>query len=117
MKAAALAFALLAAACSKPAAVDSTTPGATASSSAEDTAFAAFADSYYWAHFDFRPNDAVELGWHKYDGKLPDRSDAAIKQEIDRLHAARTQLEQMDAKKLSHLHQLEREVLLYLNRS
>jgi hypothetical protein len=112
-----LAAALVFAACSKPAHLDSTTPGATEDLSPENQAFDAFAESYYWAHFDFRPDAAVELGWHKYDGMLPDRSPAAIKKEIDRLHAAAASLDAMDAGKLSHLHQLERQVLVYLTRS
>jgi uncharacterized protein (DUF885 family) len=111
-----LAAALVAAACGKPA-LDSTTPGGTASSSPADQAFATFAETYYWAHFDFRPDAAVELGWHKYDGALPDRSPGAVKQEIERLHAAAASLDSMDVAQLSQLHQLERQVLIYLTRS
>jgi uncharacterized protein (DUF885 family) len=88
-----------------------------APASAEDAAFEKLADTYYWAHFDFRPDQAVGLGWHQYDGKLPDRSPAALTREIERLHAARAQLDQLDPKKLSHEHVLEREVLQYLTRS
>jgi uncharacterized protein (DUF885 family) len=101
----------LLAACSR-APVAAPTPAA----SAADAEFAKRADAYYWAHFDFRPHEAVELGWHDYDGKLPDRSPTAIAAEIQRLHAARTWLESLDPAQLSHEHQLEREVLLYQTR-
>src|SRR5690349_6843372 len=87
------------------------------SATAADTEFEKFADAYYWAHYDFRPNEAVEQGWHQYDGKLPDRSPAAIAKEIARLHAAAATLDGFAAKPLSHEHQLEREVLVYLTRS
>ncbi len=77
-----------------------------------DEAFAATADRLYWAHFEFRPHAAIQLGYHQYDGKVPDRSAAAIAAEIDRLAAARAELEAIDPAALSPAHRLDREVLL-----
>ncbi len=112
-----LALALLMAACGPPAHIDSPAQPAASAGSPADAEFSKQAEAYYWAHFDFRPSEAVELGWHKYDGKLPDRSPGAIAAEILRLHAARTWLDKIDPAQLTHEHALEREVLLYLTRN
>ena len=72
------------------------------------TKIAGFVDG----HLAFRPTLAIDLGLHDYDGKVPDRSAAAITNEITRLTTAQAVFEAIDATKLSHLAQVEREVVL-----
>jgi uncharacterized protein (DUF885 family) len=77
-----------------------------------DAAFAAVADRLYRAHFEFRPHQAIRLGLHEHDGRVPDRSPAAIEAEIARLTGARRELEAIDPEPLSAASRLDREVLL-----
>jgi uncharacterized protein (DUF885 family) len=69
-------------------------------------------DAFYGPHLAFRPSTAVELGYHQYDGKIPDRSPAALQAEITRLHAARTRFEKIGARGLPAQAQVEREMVL-----
>ncbi len=48
-------------------------------------------EQFYEPHFRFRPGLAIELGYHEYDGQVPDRSPEAIAAEIERLHHAEEQ--------------------------
>lgn len=59
-------------------------PGPTAEERAIDAAI----EAYVGPHLDFRPSLAIELGLHAYDGRVPDRSPAAIDAELARLRAA-----------------------------
>jgi uncharacterized protein (DUF885 family) len=77
-----------------------------------DRAFEAAAEAFYWAHLDFRPSFAVELGHHRYDGQVPDRSPGAIAAEVARLRAARDAFAAFEAAPLTPRHQLERAQLL-----
>jgi uncharacterized protein (DUF885 family) len=77
-----------------------------------DKDFAAAADQFVTAHLAFRPSFAVDLGLHDYDGKVPDRSPAAITAEITRLRAAKTQFAAFDDAKLSPQRRAERALLL-----
>jgi uncharacterized protein (DUF885 family) len=70
------------------------------------------ADAFYWAHLDFRPQQAIGLGHHRYDGRVPDRSAQAIASEIDRLREGIEWLEETDPAALSFEEQLDRDVLL-----
>jgi len=54
----------------------------------EELALDAAIEAFYGPHLDFRPGLAIELGYHAYDGQVPDRSPAAIAAEIDRLRGA-----------------------------
>ncbi len=74
--------------------------------------FQSVADRLYWDHFGFRPHEAIGLGHHQYDGRVPDRSPEAIAEEIDRLAAARRELEGIDPARLSEPDRLDREILM-----
>src|SRR5204862_7623818 len=50
-----------------------------------DSGFALLADEYLQGYFNWRPQTAVALGLHEYDGKLEDLSEASIEAERDRL--------------------------------
>jgi uncharacterized protein (DUF885 family) len=78
----------------------------------EDATLAAEIEGFLAGHLAFRPGFAVELGLHEHDGKVPDRSRAAIAAEIARLRAARTTFEAIAGRALSRRSQLEREVVL-----
>jgi uncharacterized protein (DUF885 family) len=95
---------------STPAAVAAGRPPAAQSESEAD--FQRRAEQFYWAHLDFRPHAAIQLGYHQHDGKVPDRSPATIAAEIERLRAARTWLDAVDTSRLSRQAQIDREVLL-----
>ena len=69
-------------------------------------------DRFFAAHMTFRPQLAVDLGLHEYDGKVPDRSRAAIDAEIARLRAAQTTFEAIEPARLSKMRRVEREVVL-----
>ena len=77
-----------------------------------DGDFAAAADTFIAAHLAFRPNFAIDLGLHDYDGKVPDRSPAAIDAEIARLKAAKQKFAAFDDAKLSKQRRAERALLL-----
>ena len=68
--------------------------------------------TFFDGHLAFRPNLAIDLGLHEYDGKVPDRSKAAIEAEIARLKTARTALEQIEDARLSSRKRVEREIVL-----
>jgi hypothetical protein len=70
------------------------------------------ADAFYWAHLTFRPYAARQLGHHRFDGQLPDRSAQGLATEIDRLRRARAGFEAYPASSLSDVARLEREILL-----
>ncbi|HTM20533.1 MAG TPA: DUF885 family protein, partial [Kofleriaceae bacterium] len=102
---------LLGVICVLAAACGGAQPGVPPRSPAE-TELAAAIDDFYWPHLAFRPSFAVDLGYHQYDGKVPDRSPAALQAELQRLHAARARLDKIDARALPALQQVEREVVL-----
>jgi hypothetical protein len=87
-------------------------PRAGKPANAADVAFEQEAETFYWAHLDFRPSLAVDLGHHGYDGRAPDRTREAITAEVARLRAAQTRLEAIAPAQLTPRHELEREVLL-----
>jgi len=82
------------------------------STAVADAELAAQIDRFFDGHLAFRPGLAIELGLHEYDGKVPDRSKAAIDAEIARLHAAKQTFEGIAEAKLSLQKRVEREVVL-----
>ena len=111
-----LAAGLLAASCaSHPAPRSDGKPAAARVASAAVTPEAAYrqaADRIYDQWLDLNPSRAVSLGFHQYDGKLSDRSPAAVQKRVAWLKAARTELEQLAPAALSDGARLEREILL-----
>ena len=77
-----------------------------------DTQLATQIETFIAGHLAFRPNLAIDLGLHEHDGKVPDRSAAAVTAEIARLETARTTFEAFDPAKLGHESQVDREVVL-----
>jgi hypothetical protein len=78
-----LAFVLLLAACQQATTLPTVSSPATGSSAAWDKYVDEFIESYFVA----QPGLAVWAGRHEFDGRLPDWSAAAIKREVQRLHA------------------------------
>ena len=68
-----------------------------------DTTFYQFADSFITAYLDWRPQTAVALGFHQYDGKLTDYSAASLDKEHQRLLQAKARLLQFDTISMSPL--------------
>src|SRR5438067_1722910 len=87
-------------------------PAPPSASASADKDFAAAADRFVAAHLAFRPSFAIDLGLHDYDGKVPDRSPAAIDGEIARLRAAKQTFTAFDDKQLSPQRRAERALLL-----
>lgn len=77
-----------------------------------DARLAVTIDGFLDNHFAFRPSFAVELGLHAFDGKVPDRSRAAIEREIARLREAKQAFLSYDPATLSRRGRLEREIVL-----
>jgi len=63
-------------------------------------------------HFEANPPFAVQLGRHDFDGRLPDWSEAGLRAEIERLHAARQELERFAPESLDEARRFQRENLL-----
>ncbi|MCG8422705.1 MAG: DUF885 domain-containing protein [Proteobacteria bacterium] len=70
------------------------------------------AEAFYWDHLNAFPPLGVQLGYHQYDGKLPDVSPAAIAASIDMYKKARDTFATVAADQLSAQSRVEREVLL-----
>ena len=66
-----------------------------------DTSFYQFADSFINAYLDWRPQTAVALGFHQYDGKLTDYSKASLEKEHQRLINAKARLSKLDTASMS----------------
>src|SRR5690348_5026031 len=58
-----------------------------------NAAWAAHVQKFLADHFAANPSSAVSAGKHEYDGQIDDYSEAGIKKDIDRLHAARKSTE------------------------
>jgi uncharacterized protein (DUF885 family) len=101
------AFALvLFVACSSPAPHKPSTPPNS------DAELDAQIDGFMAGYFAFRPNAAIDVGLHDYDGKVPDRSRAAIDAEIGRLKTARLAFTAFDDGRLSERARVDRAVVL-----
>ena len=75
-------------------------------------AWDAFVDEYVEAHLAANPDFAVYQGWHEFDGRLPDWSQAGLEAEVDRLHAARDRALAFDTTELDAPRRLQRAYLL-----
>ena len=82
-----------------------------------DAWFENTAETFYWAYLDARPNVGVRLGYHQYDGRLPNVSPDALDKEKTRLKESLRIFESIDRAKLSAVHQIERDVILFKIRS
>ncbi|MFH1436646.1 MAG: DUF885 family protein [Pseudomonadota bacterium] len=74
------------------------------------------AETFYHATFDFRPDLAAGMGFHEYDGKLPDNSPEAVAAELARLRGARDTFEAFDKHALPMQQRIERDILLSIIR-
>jgi len=63
-------------------------------------------------HFEANPPFAVQLGRHDFDGRLPDWSEAGLRAEIERLHAARQEIERFAPESLDEARRFQRENFL-----
>jgi uncharacterized protein (DUF885 family) len=70
-------------------------------------------ERFYWDDLERNPPRGSRLGYHQYDGRLPDVSPAAIASDEQRLRAAKAELEGVNEAGLSAREQLERDVVLY----
>jgi uncharacterized protein (DUF885 family) len=66
-----------------------------------DAAFNRFADEYLTGYLAWRPLEAMQLGFHQYDGKLTDFSRASIDAEVARLKDFDQRLDDMSNAPLS----------------
>jgi len=63
-------------------------------------------------HFEANPPFAVQLGRHDFDGRLPDWSETGLRAEIERLHAARQEIERFAPESLDEARRFQRENFL-----
>ena len=101
-----LLVAALAAACG-PAQAPAPAPGS------GDAAFASLATNFLDDHYQRHPSHATDLGIHRYDDQLEDRSQAAVKGESDALRSFRAKLTAVDPTTLTPASALDREQLLH----
>jgi uncharacterized protein (DUF885 family) len=66
-----------------------------------DADFQQLTDSFLLGYLTWRPQNAVGLGFHEYDGKLTDISKASISKELTRLKDYEQKLEAIDTSALS----------------
>jgi len=66
-----------------------------------DAAFQRLAEDYLAGYLAWRPQTATSLGFHEYDGKVTDFSQASIDAELARLHSFDQRLGQLDTATLS----------------
>src|SRR5882672_9344274 len=67
----------------------------------DDAAFDKMAEEYISGYLAARPQEAVALGFHEYDGKLGDYSRASIDVELARLKRLDEKFQKLDPSKLS----------------
>ncbi len=66
-----------------------------------DTGFKQLSDSFLLGYLDWRPQTAVGLGFHEFDGKLTDESKGSIEKELSRLKDYDQKLDAFDTSVLS----------------
>jgi uncharacterized protein (DUF885 family) len=81
---------------------------------AGDAAFASLAARMLDDHYKRHPSQATDLGLHRYDDQLEDRSQTAIKSESDALKAFRSALGAVDPATLTLPASLDREQLIHV---
>ena len=69
--------------------------------STDTSSFTTIADDYISGYLAWRPLQAVNLGFHDYDGKTTDYSKASLDKELSRLHSFQDKLSGLDTTKLS----------------
>src|SRR3989304_724684 len=74
--------------------------------------WAAFTARFLEEHFEANPPFAVQLGRHDFDGRLPDWSEAGLRAEIERLHAARQEIARFAPESLDEARRFQRENFL-----
>ncbi len=74
--------------------------------------FRELADRFLAAYYGFHPGQAVTDGLHRYDGRVPDRSAAAIRAYLGELATVESALRALPARRLARTPRLEREVVL-----
>lgn len=100
------------AACGGPAGTGPKGPAGGMQGGKPQAEFEKAAEEFYRGFFDFRPNWGAGMGFHEYDGRLPDNSPEAVAAETARLHEARTTFEAFDEDALPKQQRIEVEVLL-----
>ncbi len=73
----------------------------TSSAASNDAAFDSIANAYLKGYFDWRPQSAVSIGKHEYDGKVTDYSKASLDRELSRLKEFDQKLTAIDSASLS----------------
>lgn len=66
-----------------------------------DTGFKQLSDSFLLGYLDWRPQTAVGLGFHEFDGRLTDESKGSIEKELSRLKDYNQKLDAFDTSVLS----------------
>jgi uncharacterized protein (DUF885 family) len=74
---------------------------APAASGGADSAFSQFSESFLKSWLDWRPQNAVALGYHQYDKQVTDYSKASLDAELQRLKDYRAKLGALDTAGLS----------------
>ena len=74
---------------------------APAASAGGDSAFSQFSEAFLQSWLDWRPQNAVSLGYHQYDKQVTDYSKASIAAELQRLKDYRARLGVLDTTSLS----------------
>jgi uncharacterized protein (DUF885 family) len=90
-----LMFSLLIAGCSGP------SPAPRSAANDADGAFTRVADEYLAGYLAWRPQTGTALGFHEYDGKVTDYSNASLDAELARLRAFEQRLGQLNTNRLS----------------
>src|SRR2546422_9845653 len=75
--------------------------GAAQSNKETDAAFARLADEYIAGYLAWRPQTGTALGFHQYDGKVTDFSQASLDAELARLKSFDQRLSELDVNQLS----------------
>src|SRR5688572_25108112 len=78
----------------------------------DDRAYQQLADQFVKGYLDWRPQQAVSLGLHEYDGRPADYAPPSLQAEHQRLRRFRDRLAAIDGDKLSANLSRERRVLL-----
>ena len=77
-----------------------------------ETAFREASDSFYEAFLEANPSWAVRLGYHEYDGRLPDMSAPALDERREMLHTAGEEIGEIDPARLTATSRLEHAALM-----
>jgi uncharacterized protein (DUF885 family) len=97
----------------RPAPVQHPRPAPVAQAKPVPSALARLLDRYYWAQLEAEPPRGARLGYHQYDGRLPDISPAALAADEQRLRSTLRELEAIDPAGLSERERLEQQSALY----